>query len=114
VLSYSVQYLTPSLRKMMEFELACTSQALTDRFSDAAEQLSESFSASDTCLERVQERFLKCAWLKSESRIVESWHTLGCTIREAQELGIAAFSKFIGVRFLRSLQGSTKTPVPRV
>lgn len=31
---------------------------------------------------------MKGAWLKSESKIVESWHTLGCTIREAQELGI--------------------------
>ncbi|KAF2690949.1 hypothetical protein K458DRAFT_412264 [Lentithecium fluviatile CBS 122367] len=88
VLSYSVQYLTPSLRKMIEFELACSSQALTDRFSAAAEELSKSFSASNTCLERVQEQFLKGAWLKSESRIVESWHALSSTIREAQELGI--------------------------
>ena len=94
VLSYSVQYLSPSLRKMIEFELACTSQVLTDRFSDAAEQLSKGFSASNTCLERVQEQFLKGAWLKSESRIVESWHALGCTIREAQELGKSVYSRF--------------------
>lgn len=73
---------------MIEFELACNSQQLTDRFSDAAEQLSQSFTASNTSIERVQEQFLKGAWLKSESRIVESWHALGCTIREAQELGI--------------------------
>ncbi|XPT00697.1 hypothetical protein M3J09_009847 [Ascochyta lentis] len=88
VCAYSVQYLTPSLRKMIEFELACNLQQLTDRFSDAAEQLSQSFEASKTCIERVQEQFLKGAWLKSESKIVESWHALGCTIREAQELGI--------------------------
>lgn len=72
---------------MIEFELACTSQALTERFGDAAEQLSLNFPASKTSLERVQEQFLKGAWLKSESRIVESWHALGSTIREAQELG---------------------------
>ncbi|KAH7094460.1 hypothetical protein FB567DRAFT_4171 [Paraphoma chrysanthemicola] len=88
ICAYSVQYLTPALRKMIEFELACDSQALTDRFAAAAEQLSQSFEASNTTIERVQEQFLKGAWLKSESKIVESWHALGCTIREAQELGI--------------------------
>jgi hypothetical protein len=72
---------------MIEFELASPSQMLSERFAQAAEQLSKSFSAKDTCIERVQEQFLKGAWLKSESKIVESWHTLGCTIREAQELG---------------------------
>lgn len=87
ILAYSVQYLTPPLRKMIEFELACNSQALTERFGDAAEQLSATFPASKTSLARVQEQFLKGAWLKSESRIVESWHALGSTIREAQELG---------------------------
>jgi hypothetical protein len=73
---------------MIEFELACNLQQLTDRFSDTAEQLSQSFEACDTCIERVQEQFLKCIWLKSESRIVDSWHALSRTIREAQELGI--------------------------
>lgn len=72
---------------MIEFELACDSQALTERFAAAADQLGKSFTARHTCIERVQEQFLRGAWLKSESRIVESWHALGCTIREAQELG---------------------------
>ncbi|KAF1928491.1 uncharacterized protein M421DRAFT_420379 [Didymella exigua CBS 183.55] len=88
VCAYSVQYLTSSLRKMIIFEMACDLQQLTDRFSEAAEQLSQSFTAANTCVERVQEQFLKGAWLKSEAKIVESWHVLGCTIREAQELGI--------------------------
>ncbi|KAJ5031495.1 hypothetical protein PSV08DRAFT_197189 [Bipolaris maydis] len=88
ICAYSVQYLTPPLRKMIEFELACTSQTLTERFSTAADELSRSFEASRTSIERVEEQFLKCAWLKSESKIVESWHTLSRTIREAQELGI--------------------------
>jgi hypothetical protein len=88
VCAYSVQYLTPPLRRMIEFELACNCQTLTDRFADAAEQLSRSFDASRTCVERVQEKFLKCVWLKAESKIVESWHALSLTIREAQELGI--------------------------
>jgi hypothetical protein len=88
ICAYSVQYLTPALREMTEFELACDSQALTDRFASAAEQLSQSFEASNTTIERVQEQFLKGAWLKSESKIVESWHALGCTIRAAQELGM--------------------------
>ncbi|KAF1975957.1 hypothetical protein BU23DRAFT_566161 [Bimuria novae-zelandiae CBS 107.79] len=88
VLSYSVQYLTPELRKMIEFELACSPQILTGRLNSAADQMSQSVSASNTCIERVQELFYKGAWLKSESRIVESWHSLGRTIREAQELGL--------------------------
>ncbi|KAL6158368.1 hypothetical protein ACJQWK_03872 [Exserohilum turcicum] len=88
ICAYSVQYLTPELRKMIEFELACTSQTLTERFSEAADELSRSFAASKTCIERVQEQFMKGAWLKSESKIVESWHTLSRVIREAQELGI--------------------------
>jgi hypothetical protein len=88
VCAYSVQYLTAALRDMIEFELACSSQVLTERFSSAAEQLSQSFEASNTSIERVQALFLKGAWLKSESKIVESWHALGRTIREAQELGM--------------------------
>ncbi|KAF2260095.1 hypothetical protein CC78DRAFT_585199 [Lojkania enalia] len=88
ICAYSVQYLTIPLRKSLEFELACNSQQLTERFSTAAEQLSTNFTASNTSVERVQEQFLKGAWLKSESKMVESWHALGCTIREAQELGI--------------------------
>lgn len=75
------------MRKMIEFELACDSQVLSDRFALAAEQLSQSFDSSNITIERVQEQFLKGVWLKSESRIVDSWHTLGCTIRAAQELG---------------------------
>lgn len=72
---------------MIEFELACDSQVLSERFHGAAEQLNKTFSASNSSVERVQGQFLKGAWLKSESRIVESWHALGSTIREAQELG---------------------------
>lgn len=82
---------------MIEFELACSPQNMTDRFHEAAEQLSQSFSASDTCIERVQELFYKGAWLKSESRIVESWHSLGCTIRQAQELGLDKESSHAGL-----------------
>jgi hypothetical protein len=87
---------------MIEFELACNSQILTERFSAAAEQLSKSFSASNTCIERVQEQFLKGAWLKSESKIVQSWHALGCTIREAQELGKVTYSRAHTTHFLTS------------
>jgi hypothetical protein len=73
---------------MIEFELACTSQKLSERFSNAAEQLSITFPATSTTVERVQEQFLKGVWLKSESKMVESWHALSRTIREAQELGM--------------------------
>ncbi|PVI00614.1 hypothetical protein DM02DRAFT_671841 [Periconia macrospinosa] len=88
ILSYSTQYLTSSLINMVEFELATNCQVLTERFSNGAEQLSKSFPPSSTSIERVQEQFMKGAWLKSEGKIVEAWHTLSCTIREAQELGI--------------------------
>lgn len=88
ICAYTVQNMSPPMRKMVEFELACRSQILTERLADAAEEISRDFVASNTSIERVQEQFLKCAWLKAESRIVESWHTLGSAIREAQELGI--------------------------
>ncbi|KAF1921752.1 hypothetical protein BDU57DRAFT_437295 [Ampelomyces quisqualis] len=88
ICAYSVQYLTPSMRKMIEFELACDSQLISDRFASAAEQLNQSFDSSNLTIERIQEQFLKGVWLKSESRIVDSWHALGCTIRAAQELRI--------------------------
>jgi hypothetical protein len=69
--------------------MAVSAQKLAQQFGEAAEGLSASFPGSRTSLERVQELFLKCVWLKSESRIVDSWHGLGQTIREAQELGTA-------------------------
>jgi hypothetical protein len=62
ICAYSVQYLTPDLRNMVEFELACNCQVLTDRFDAAADQLSQSFEASSITIERVQEQFLRCAW----------------------------------------------------
>ncbi|CAI6337990.1 unnamed protein product [Periconia digitata] len=88
ILSYTTQYLTSSLRGMIEFELACSCQSLTERFSTIADQLSKNFPPSCPTLERVQEQFLKCAWLKSEGNIVEAWHALSYTIRQAQELGL--------------------------
>jgi hypothetical protein len=72
---------------MVEFELACSSQATTQKFDRAADQISTAFDTPKTCLERVQELFLKAAWLKSESRMIEAWHVLGRAIHEAQELG---------------------------
>ena len=72
---------------MVEFELACSSQAITKKFDGAADQISMAFNTPKTCLQRVQELFLKAAWLKSESRMVEAWHVLGRAIHEAQELG---------------------------
>ncbi|KAF2710578.1 hypothetical protein K504DRAFT_501836 [Pleomassaria siparia CBS 279.74] len=88
VCAHSGQHLPASLCSEVEFELACTLQVLTDRFAAAAEELSASFGTTKTSLERVQEQFLKAAWLKSESKMIEAWHVLGRAIREAQELGI--------------------------
>jgi hypothetical protein len=92
VLAYATQYPSASLQTMLEFELACSSQALTERLGEAAEQLSCKFQTSTPNLERVQELFLRAAWLKSESRIVESWHAIGTAIRAAQELGTSSFN----------------------
>ncbi|ORY11153.1 fungal-specific transcription factor domain-domain-containing protein [Clohesyomyces aquaticus] len=97
VCAYSAQYFTPELCKTIEFELACNIQTLTQRFYRAAEQLSSSFTASNTSIERVQGLFLRSAWLKSDSQIVESWHNLGCCIREAQELGLDSEAANVGL-----------------
>jgi len=77
----------PSLKNILEFELATKAQDLTERLFRAAERLRSTFRPEDTNLTRVQDLFLKAAWLKAESLLVQSWHTLGMVIREAQEIG---------------------------
>jgi hypothetical protein len=36
----------------------------------------------------VQQEFLRASWLKNAGRMVESWHTIGQAVREAQEIGL--------------------------
>ncbi|OCL03858.1 hypothetical protein AOQ84DRAFT_442453 [Glonium stellatum] len=64
--------LSPMVQRKLEFELAESSQSLTERYHRAAQKLSGSFAPA--------------SWLKSEILFVESWHALGMAIREAQEL----------------------------
>jgi hypothetical protein len=87
VCAYSSQYLPDSLREQLQFELGANVQILTERFNRSADQLSQTFHPEKPSLTKVQQLFLRGAWLKSESMLVQSWHTLGTAVREAQELG---------------------------
>jgi hypothetical protein len=46
------------------------------------------FGRRDITIEKVQAGLLRAAFLKSIAYVVEAWHTLGSTIRDAQEIGI--------------------------
>ncbi|KAF2742459.1 hypothetical protein M011DRAFT_267128 [Sporormia fimetaria CBS 119925] len=88
VLAYALVNMSEGLRKKIEYELAGDGVDLTVRLTNAADELALSFPAATTSLARVQEKYLKACWLKSDYRMVASWHALGSAVREAQELGI--------------------------
>lgn len=88
VCACSTQCLSPMVQRKLEFELAESSQSLTERYHRAAQKLSGSFAPGKGGLMQVQQLFLLASWLKSEILFVESWHALGMAIREAQELGM--------------------------
>lgn len=64
-------------------------QDLSTQFSNASCELSLLLGGTCTSsLARVQQPFLRAAWLKNEGRIHEAWHSLGTAIRSAQEQGL--------------------------
>lgn len=72
----------------IEFELACSAQALAERFDEAADSMSSGFPVSKPNFERCLELFFKTYWCGIEVNVIEMWHALNDTIRAVQELSI--------------------------
>lgn len=87
VCAVSAQYLEDSLRQRLELELGEKAQSMTERFHAAAQRLSSSIPRGSGGVVQVQQLFLEASWWKSEANMIESWHALSVTIREAQEIG---------------------------
>ncbi|KAJ4152727.1 hypothetical protein LMH87_009250 [Akanthomyces muscarius] len=57
-------------------------------FSDAGQQVSAVFGPSEATMVKVQAGLLRACFEKNTGLVAEAWHTLGQTIRDAQELGL--------------------------
>ncbi|KAI5779365.1 fungal-specific transcription factor domain-containing protein [Geopyxis carbonaria] len=90
VLAVSLQMLPKEYHKYMaQIQLGKEDfRNLSTTYSNSACELAALLSATQATLPRVQQWFLRASWLKSEGRAVEAWHSLGQSIREAQELGL--------------------------
>lgn len=87
ICAVSAQYLEPSLKQRLELELGEKAQSMTERLHAAAKRLSASVPRGSGGVIQVQQLFLEASWYKSEAHVVESWHALSASIREAQEIG---------------------------
>ncbi|KAJ3494516.1 hypothetical protein NLG97_g4034 [Lecanicillium saksenae] len=57
-------------------------------FSDAGRQLSALFGSSEVTMTKVQAGLLRACFEKTTGAVANAWHTLGQTIRDAQEIGL--------------------------
>lgn len=87
VCACSTQTVVPALKTRLVSELGESLQDLTQRFSDAADQLSGMMRRGVGGIAQVQQLFLTAIWLKSECLFIDAWHTLGDAVRCAQEIG---------------------------
>ena len=83
----SIQYVDKKTQLQLELELGEKPQVLTEKFHAAAEELSRSVLPGKGGIAHVQALLLGMMWYKCEAKFIDSWHALGTTIREAQELG---------------------------
>ncbi|KAF2098344.1 hypothetical protein NA57DRAFT_77134 [Rhizodiscina lignyota] len=88
VCACSAQYLNPSIKEKLVYELVASPQDLTEKYDKAAVKLSGTIIPGTGGLVQVQQLFLVASWMKSEGLLVESWHALCNAIREAQEIGL--------------------------
>ncbi|PHH92460.1 hypothetical protein CDD83_7313 [Cordyceps sp. RAO-2017] len=61
---------------------------LAAEHSDAGEAILDILGNRDATTVRVQAGLLRACFQKSTGCVIEAWHTLGCTIRDAQEIGL--------------------------
>ncbi|KAI3196868.1 transcriptional regulator family: Fungal Specific TF [Penicillium roqueforti] len=57
-------------------------------YSDTGVELLAVLGKEDITIATVQAGMLRASFLKSSGKVVESWHVLGTTIRDAQEIGL--------------------------
>lgn len=65
-----------------------TFQDLAAEYSDAGADILELLGKRNLTIATVQAGLLRAACLKSRGQVVEAWHALGATIRDAQEIGL--------------------------
>ncbi|KAJ5494422.1 transcriptional regulator family: Fungal Specific TF [Penicillium fimorum] len=57
-------------------------------YSDAGAELLAVLGEKDIILATAQAGLLRASFLKSSDKVIEAWHALGATIRDAQEIGL--------------------------
>ncbi|CAG7938394.1 unnamed protein product [Penicillium salamii] len=65
-----------------------TFQDLGAKYSDKGAELLAVLGKKEITIATVQGGVLRASFLKSSGKVVEAWHTLGATIRDAQEIGL--------------------------
>lgn len=65
-----------------------TFQDLAAEYSSAGAELLAVLGKRNITIATVQASLLRASFLKSSGRVIEAWHTLGATIRDAQEIGL--------------------------
>lgn len=61
---------------------------LAAEYSDAGAEILELLGKRNLTIATVQAGLLRAACLKSRGKVIEAWHALGATIRDAQEIGL--------------------------
>ncbi|EAU33981.1 predicted protein [Aspergillus terreus NIH2624] len=61
---------------------------LGGEYSDTGADLFALLGKRDLTIATVQAGLLRASFLKSSGKVIEAWHTLGATIRDAQEIGL--------------------------
>ncbi|KAL3470611.1 fungal-specific transcription factor domain-containing protein [Aspergillus californicus] len=88
VCACAIPHLNNAIQQKLELELGESPEQLSMLCHSSAKQLSSTISPGKGGLTQVQQLFLTAQWFKTEALFVESWHSLGAAIHEAQEQGM--------------------------
>ncbi|KAK2616352.1 hypothetical protein QQS21_000786 [Conoideocrella luteorostrata] len=61
---------------------------LASEYSDIGDQICRTLGKRDMSIVKIQAGLLRTSFLKSTGSVVEAWHTLGSTIKDAEEIGL--------------------------
>ncbi|KAL6813001.1 hypothetical protein GGI42DRAFT_161612 [Trichoderma sp. SZMC 28013] len=86
VIALSLQFLPPDWDVLPKPSLRGLATSRT--YSDLGDELLHFLGRPGFAIAAVQADFLRSSWLKNCGRGVESWHAVGNSIRQAQELGL--------------------------
>lgn len=88
----------------MKYASGMTFADLATEYSDAGSDIAALLGKDDATLVKAQAGLLRASFQKSTSSVVEAWHTIGATIRDAQEIGLHRTDTNDVAGSLRSLQ----------